>query len=1755
MEDAMNKLQQEECYKEVSLQITEREKEFQSGLNSDQKEFLVDLRESARWNWEGSSSYTSEFLQGINNQVYRKPSEFVEQKLGWMFPEFIYPRFKSALLYAVDHCNEWPYATGYYRRSFRCNTYYLERIYRMIYEFHDKLVIDADVVAVLTINLTEKETAYFQHQSNWNMKGCLAEAIAYELENENREVEQALTDIINGDSEVVLHREFIEGIVKSKNTRMHELLGRLLLAAKLQEGLRQVICETMDMGSIDAFRYLLGVIKENNLIRFSSVKRAIGTWLGLIDEEGRNLERISDKSIFLITECLEKQERVEEYLQSEDSMKIYVALWALAVHNTQTAIQRIETISEDGTHHQLLTAGYFCENLNNHDLSHRLAKIVIQKHDKDYNLLAVYLKYFMEDWKTSSLQNEKDENVLLTKYFEDEQEAECFYNIFWDIVKNIPKKSLTFSPCIFPWYEATLLKSDVIARLCVIAKILGDNKKIDETCQLIKDCDTNSRSMCLFCTLQHPKTSIQKKVATSMLCDKESWTREKAKEIVSQMKLEEENYRQMEDMLYYKAADMRSTLLEFLMKQSDEDLLGTIERLLSDSREEKRTAGLDLVMQLASNPDRIFTDCVSLVKHMEKPTSKEQILIDHILETAGEKSLASSNGTVPLLYQTTDAYQPEIVETAYYTKALQTFLEYFPESKLEKGAQQEKKGPLGTLKQLLSGKSNACNTVKSTIADCDSLHTLFQEHSKDEFTGGGGEIILFGNDVRYFREKIADYEFELPGLFLWKEWYEKNIKDEKRLFRMKILLEAESIPADYQNTMEPEIQRIFGEGFEKKQIYSYAEHMLKIVKRLCEEYVTEEKQKELSIALSYWYVEYLPQKKVLIPIQPSNINDYLLEAHYIAHSQLRDLFAMTASKNDAFFDDAFPLSVKVAQKTFARLAATDQKKKRRFHYGNEQFTVQSPYTYWQYNSSFHRPSLDQYLIAAYRNVISMEAMYEYLFQEENIGETLNVLSTVASMYREKGRQVAKRGEHASFHSYRKNHILMHLLGRKEVNQYDRMKNEVENETDYTNEEQRLLAFVDQIYEIVIRCVLSVELRRGDSETIYSKYINNIVRIYGLDYLVAILSALGKDKLERSTYNTATSKKGCLSHLLSVCIPKEEDAQRFRDTMEKTDISQKRLIETALYAPEWMNTIAEYLGWNGFTSACYYFMAHMNENFDNVKKAMIAKYSPLTEEELNHGAFDIDWFLSAYEALGKEKFDTIYDAAKYISDGAKHARARKYADAVLGRLDQAKTEIAILDKRNKDLVMAYALIPLKEEKDIQTRYLFLQNFLKESKKFGSQRIASEKVAVGIAMENLARNAGFTDVTRLTLRMENKIMDDCKEMFVSKEIEDVQVCLSVSDTGKVELICTKNGKTLKSIPAKLKKHDMIVELSEMKKKLTEQYRRTKLMFEQAMEDQIEFTVEEISMLHNNLVVCPIVKDLLFICDGKDGFLYDNKLVDYAGTETKLSAKQRVKVAHPFQLYQTGHWADYQKLLFEKQISQCFKQVFRELYIKAEEEKNLEYSRRYSGNQIQPQKTVTCLKQRRWVADVEDGLQKVFYKENIVARIYAMADWFTPADIEAPTLEWVEFSNRTTGERVPIADIPDILFSEVMRDVDLAVSVAHAGGVDPETSHSTVEMRAALLTYLLPMFKLTNVTIQKNHALVEGNYGTYSIHLGSGVIHKQGGAMINVLPVHSQHRGKMFLPFADDDPKTAEILTKVLLFAEDKKIKDPVILEQIR
>ena len=112
---------------------------------------------------------------------------------------------------------------------------------------------------------------------------------------------------------------------------------------------------------------------------------------------------------------------------------------------------------------------------------------------------------------------------------------------------------------------------------------------------------------------------------------------------------------------------------------------------------------------------------------------------------------------------------------------------------------------------------------------------------------------------------------------------------------------------------------------------------------------------------------------------------------------------------------------------------------------------------------------------------------------------------------------------------------------------------------------------------------------------------------------------------------------------------------------------------------------------------------------------------------------------------------------------------------------------------------------------------------------------------------------------------------------------------------------------------------------------------------------------------------------------------------------------------------------------------------------------------------------------------------------------------------------------------------------------------GGVDPEASHSTMQMRGALARETARLFKASNVEVKERHILIKGKLADYSIHLGSGLISKNG-LRLSIIPVHSQHRGRLFLPFVDDDPKSAEIISKMKLLSEDDKIQDPTILAQI-
>ncbi|MCL2326580.1 MAG: hypothetical protein FWC40_08825, partial [Proteobacteria bacterium] len=110
----------------------------------------------------------------------------------------------------------------------------------------------------------------------------LSEFLAMEINEGNAAVIGFVRNACLADNNVqVLTHAILLSVVKCSHVDLHRLLGDLLLAAKLQEGLRQSILENADMGSVDVLRMLMQIVHDNDLLRFSAALRALGTWMGL----------------------------------------------------------------------------------------------------------------------------------------------------------------------------------------------------------------------------------------------------------------------------------------------------------------------------------------------------------------------------------------------------------------------------------------------------------------------------------------------------------------------------------------------------------------------------------------------------------------------------------------------------------------------------------------------------------------------------------------------------------------------------------------------------------------------------------------------------------------------------------------------------------------------------------------------------------------------------------------------------------------------------------------------------------------------------------------------------------------------------------------------------------------------------------------------------------------------------------------------------------------------------------------------------------------------------------------------------------------------------------------------------------------------------------------------------------------------------------------------------------------------------------
>ncbi|WP_061300371.1 DUF4132 domain-containing protein [Herbidospora cretacea] len=280
-------------------------------------------------------------------------------------------------------------------------------------------------------------------------------------------------------------------------------------------------------------------------------------------------------------------------------------------------------------------------------------------------------------------------------------------------------------------------------------------------------------------------------------------------------------------------------------------------------------------------------------------------------------------------------------------------------------------------------------------------------------------------------------------------------------------------------------------------------------------------------------------------------------------------------------------------------------------------------------------------------------------------------------------------------------------------------------------------------------------------------------------------------------------------------------------------------------------------------------------------------------------------------------------------------------------------------------------------------------------------------------------------------------------------------------------------------------------------------------------------------------------------------------------------------------------WREVVQHKEIKQPFKQAFREIYpLTPAEEAAGTTSLRFADHVVVYSRLYALLKDRGWQAPYMGHWEGGY--DDRARRLLAGGRWRAtlahslhdadhavtgevrfqrPSGVE-PVDEWDD------GWRdVPLAEVPPLLFSEAMRDVDLFVGVtsiaADPGWADRESGRlrdywrrgavaelsSSAEVRRDALARLLPRLAVADrCTLTGRFLVVRGDLRTYKIHLGSAnVLMEPDDAYLCVVAGRSSPKG-LFLPF-EEDGRLSLIISKALLLADDTAITDPSITRQIR
>jgi len=303
--------------------------------------------------------------------------------------------------------------------------------------------------------------------------------------------------------------------------------------------------------------------------------------------------------------------------------------------------------------------------------------------------------------------------------------------------------------------------------------------------------------------------------------------------------------------------------------------------------------------------------------------------------------------------------------------------------------------------------------------------------------------------------------------------------------------------------------------------------------------------------------------------------------------------------------------------------------------------------------------------------------------------------------------------------------------------------------------------------------------------------------------------------------------------------------------------------------------------------------------------------------------------------------------------------------------------------------------------------------------------------------------------------------------------------------------------------------------------------------------------------------------------------------------MGPKTEVRLWHPMGV-EAAKVVAWRQWLEANGITQPFKQAHREIYILTEAElATRNYSNRFAAHILRQHQFKALCDQRGWSYEFLGSWDQpnMTACRGLPGWELRAEFWIEHADSEyAPSgvalhvgTDQVRFI-RPDQSVVDLSEVPALVFSEVMRDVDLFVAVCSVGN-DPEWADggenrsreywrewsfgalsANATTRHEILQRLLPKLKIADrCSLTERFLVVRGQLRTYKIHLGSGnILMEPNDQYLCIVPDRKSDASKLgnrvILPF-EGDSTLSIILSKAFLLAEDEKIHDQSIVRQIK